>query len=152
MNIVIDIDDFKPDALFFQESIKNTVMDNSEFIRILYSTDILTLNGIYLKINMNIVSTEKYFNKYKCSFNIKNNITEIEKIEAIEKMILERLYVTTKNPIFKVSEQLNNGNIKLFTDNFNSLIKGSFILKISGVWKTPSDYGITYKFMDIIED
>jgi len=149
MNIVIDIDDFKQDALFFQESIKNTVMDNSEFIRILYSTDVLTLNGIYLKINMNIVSTEKYFNKYKCNFYIKNNITEIEKIESIEKMILERLYVTTKKPLFKVSEQLNNGNIKLFTDNFDSLMKGTFILKISGVWETPRDYGITYKFMDI---
>ena len=37
MNIVLDIDDFKLENVFFQDSVKNTVMDNSDFIRTMYS-------------------------------------------------------------------------------------------------------------------
>ena len=38
MNVVLDIDDFKLENVFFQDSVDNTVMDNSDFIRTLYST------------------------------------------------------------------------------------------------------------------
>ena len=49
MNVVLDIDDFKLENVFFQDSVKNTVMDNSDFIRTLYSTELFTINGIFSK-------------------------------------------------------------------------------------------------------
>ena len=59
MNVVLDIDDFKLENVFFQDSVKNTVMDNSDFIRTLYSTELFTLNGIFLKTNIYTSHIEK---------------------------------------------------------------------------------------------
>ena len=33
MNVVLDIDDFELENVYFQDPVKNTVMDNSDFIR-----------------------------------------------------------------------------------------------------------------------
>ena len=91
MNVVLDIDDFKPENVYFQDSVKNTVMDNSDFIRTLYSTKLFTLNGIFLRTNINTSYIEKYFNKYKCIFDKELNGSEIDKILSIEKSILRNV-------------------------------------------------------------
>jgi hypothetical protein len=46
----------------------------------------------------------------------------------------------------KINEQLKNGNLKIFTDIGNKSLC-SFILKISGIWETQYNYGLTYKFI-----
>ena len=52
MNIAIGIDEFSIENVFFQDPVKNTVMEDSNFIRALYSTDLFVLNGIFLKITL----------------------------------------------------------------------------------------------------
>ena len=37
MNILLDIDNIDEKYIFFQDAIKNTVINNSNFVRILYS-------------------------------------------------------------------------------------------------------------------
>ena len=54
MNLAIDLKDFDINSVFFQKPITNTVIDNSDFIRILYSNELMILNGIYIKIKLNI--------------------------------------------------------------------------------------------------
>ena len=44
MNLVLDINEFDINNVFFQKPITNTVIDNSDFIRILYSTDLIKWN------------------------------------------------------------------------------------------------------------
>jgi hypothetical protein len=46
----------------------------------------------------------------------------------------------------KIYEQMKNGNVKVFNEVYNKS-SGSFILKISGVWETQTNYGLTYKFI-----
>ena len=46
MNIAVPINGFNINNVFFQESIKNTIMDNSSFSRVIYSTDFFICNGI----------------------------------------------------------------------------------------------------------
>jgi hypothetical protein len=123
-------------------------MNDGKFIRILYSTHNLVLNGIYLLVNLNDVICEKYYNKFKCSFNIFNNKDIIENLKTIEESILKKIEIK-KQPQLKIYEQLKNGNIKLFSEVNNSVC--SFILKISGVWETQYNYGLTYKFIKINE-
>ena len=86
MNIVKTIDQFDIAGVFFNEPIKNNIMAEGNFIRILYSTFNLTLNGIYLFIQLNDITTEKYYNKNKCSFNVNAHKELIEKIKVIEEM------------------------------------------------------------------
>ena len=147
MNVIMSLDQFSLDHIYFQESIKNTVMDNSDFIRIIYSNPLFMLNGIYLQINLNIIRIEKFFNKYKCAFNVEDNKEVIEKIGAIERYILEKINIKNKNPQFCIIKQLMSGFIKIFVENPEK--QNNYILKISGVWDAEEEYGITYKFIDI---
>ena len=67
MNIVKYLEQYKEDHVYFLEPIKNNIMNNGKFIRIVYSTSLFTLNGIYIHFYINNTSIDKYYNKYKCS-------------------------------------------------------------------------------------
>ena len=53
MNIVLDINTIKKNNVFFCESVKNTVINNSNFIRIIYSNNEVMMNGLYIKFDIN---------------------------------------------------------------------------------------------------
>ena len=142
MNLVKRIDQYDENNLFFSEPIKNNIMIDGKFIRIIYSTFNISLNGIYLLIPLNDVTFEKYYTKYKCCFNVFSHKDMIHDIKQIEENILKKYGSSNKVPQYKIYEQLKNGNIKIFSDT--SI--GSFILKISGIWETPYNCGLTYKF------
>ena len=144
MNIVKNMNQYDENSLFFCEPIKNNIIDDSYFIRILYSKHNVVLNGVYLLITLNNITCEKYYNKYRCCFNPNNHKDVIDNIKKIEENILNK-YDNKKIPNFKISEQLKNGNIKLF--NLINTSDSSFIVKISGIWETNCNYGLTYKFI-----
>ena len=72
MYIVLDINDFSINHIFYQEKVKNTIMDNSNFFRVNYSNELFVLNGIFIKFALKLQTIEKSFNKFKCLFDIKN--------------------------------------------------------------------------------
>lgn len=152
MNLVKNINQYDDSYIIFCDPIKNNIMSDGNFIRILYSTNNFTLNGIYLFITLKDIICEKYYNKYKCIFNINNHKDLIEQIKSIEENILNKLeYVFyNKFPQSKIYEQFKNGYIKFFQEIQNKS-NASFILKISGVWELNSSFGLTYKFININE-
>jgi hypothetical protein len=145
MNLVKTINQYDEKSIFFCEPIKNNIMNDGNFIRILYSTHNIVLNGVYLLVDLHDIVCEKYFNKYKCSFNILNHKDIIDNLKIIEEEILKK-YKTHKTPSHKIYEQIKCGYIKIFSDVGNNT-SGSFILKISGIWETQLNYGLTYKFI-----
>ena len=148
MNIVKRIDQYDENNLIFSDPIKNNIMNDSSFIRLLYSTPYFTLNGIYLLINLNDIICEKYYAKYRCMFNVSLHKDIIDNLKIIEEDILRKCEIKDKIPQCKIYEQLMNGNIKIFTDVGNKS-SSLFILKISGIWETQYNYGITYKFIKV---
>ena len=148
MNLVKNLNQYDDNNIIFCDPIKNTIMNDGNFIRILYSTNNFTLNGIYLHVNLKNVHCEKYYNKYKCIFNIENHKHLLEKIRVIEEGILKKLenVFYNKYPQHKIYEQFKNGHIKIFQEIQNKS-DVSFILKISGVWEINSTFGLTYKFI-----
>jgi len=148
MNIVKTIEQYNDDYVYFCDPIKNNIMNDGNFIRILYSTPIFILNGIYLSISINQLTIEKYYNKYKCSFDIGTHINIIHRIKNIEENILNKINIKGKSPQYKIYEQISNGNIKIFSDNIDT-ISNNFLLKIAGIWETDYNYGLTYKFIRI---
>jgi len=152
MNIVIDIDEFNKDYIFLQEPVKNNIIDDSKFIRLIYSNNIFSVNTVYIVVNLQIVNIENYFNKHKFLFNVKQNMKAINQLKSIEESILDKICINNKKPVFRLYEQLNSGNIKLFKDNLklHKINKDNeFIIKISGIWENEYEYGITYKFVDM---
>jgi hypothetical protein len=150
MNIVKNIDQYNQDHVYFLEPIKNNIIDNGRFIRIIYSTSLFSLNGIYISLNINNMSIEKYYNKYKCLFDINQYSFLIEKVRIFEEGLINKIGITGKIPRFKIYEQFKNGNIKVFSNGQTHNTMGNhFLLKISGVWETTTEYGLTYKFLII---
>jgi len=156
MNIAIPVNQFNINNVFFQEAIKNTIMDDSNFIRIIYSDDICMFNGICLEFVLHITHVDKSFNKFKCNFDnmLSNNIIQtISKIEydIISKynMIMNMNISMSKQPVFRISDQIKNESIKVLSINNsinNSTHKATFMIKISGLWSNELEYGLTYKF------
>jgi hypothetical protein len=147
MNLVKSIEQYHDKNTFFCEPIKNNIMTDGNFIRILYSTQHFILNGIYLLVNLQDITCEKFYNKYKCNFNILNHKDIIDNLKKIEEDLLKK-YKTSKIASYKIYEQMKTGYIKIFTDVGNRS-NCSFILKISGIWETQYNYGLTYKFLKI---
>ena len=146
MNIVKNIDQYNEDNVYFLEPIKNNIMNNGNFIRIIYSTSLFVLNGIYININLNYTSVDKYYNKYRCSFDTIQYKELIEKLRFIEEGLIKKISILGKIPQFKIYEQLKNGNIKVFSETSDK-IGNAFLLKIAGIWETETEYGLTYKFL-----
>jgi hypothetical protein len=148
MHIVKNIEQYNGDHVYFCEPIKNNIMNNGNFIRIIYSTPLCVLNGIYLFITISYTSIDKYYNKYKCAFDINYHKELIENLRNIEQDILKKININGKTPQYKIYEQFKNGNIKFFSDNMEK-INNTFLLKIAGIWETNNEYGLTYKFIHV---
>lgn len=147
MNIVKRIDQYQDESVYFCDPIKNNVMNEGNFIRILYSNSLFVLNGINLLIPLCDINIEKYYNKYKCTFNPIAHKDLIESLRIIEDGLLRKYNIRNKIPQYKINDQIKNGNIKLFLDSTDKLTNGNFMLKISGIWETETHYGLTYKFL-----
>ena len=148
MNIVKNVNQYNEDHVYFSEPIKNNIMNNGNFIRIIYSTPYFTLNGVYLLLYINYSSIEKYYSKFKCCFDIQKYYDIIDKLQLVEKGILNKINIRGKVPQFKISEQLRNGYIKIFSNTLEQ-INTNILLKIAGIWETECEYGLTYKFINI---
>lgn len=149
MNIIKTINQYTIDNVFFGDLQRNTVIQDSNFMRLLYSSDYFTLNGIFILVEFKNINVEKYFSKYKCNFNIQENAEIIKCIQDIEVGILKKLSISNQSPSFQIGPQVSSGNIKMFSNNIPQKGNLRVILKLSGIWDNGKDYGITYKFMPI---
>jgi len=133
MNIVLNKNDYSIDDVYFKETIKNAIIENSSFIRILYSNSLIVLNGIYILID----NEEFNINKIKSTDDIFNIIYFLTNLEI---NILKKINIKSKTPVYKIIEYFTN---KCFNKH------SQCILKISGIWITSIEYGLTLTFMDI---
>ena len=152
MNLVETIKNFNINNIFLLDPVKNTVINNSSFIRILYSNNLLTLNGIYLCINLKNAYILPNHHKVKYMINLNDNVELIKFLKNLEYSLLNLVEIKKKK-IYKLSEQIQNGLIKIVNNNYNNSNNhnnyNNYILKISGIWESNTEYGLTYKFIDI---
>lgn len=150
MNIALSMNQYDINNIYYCDSIKNNVVNDGTFIRLIYSTDYFITNGVNISVPFSDVTIEKYYNKYKCTFNVSNNRNNIESIYNIEKEILDKINTKSKIIQTKISDQLKNGNFKIFSENIDKQTNVQlFILKISGIWETDNYIGLTFKFCKI---
>ena len=151
MNVVLTEEIFDISHIYYNEPIQNTVMNNSKFIKIIYSNEYIILNGLYLLLTFKNISKETYFKKIKVKFDINNNKELLKFIYKVEENILSK-YLTTKRPKKIIFDTMNVGSIKLFPDGNEDDLnnnKNTFILKISGIWEDQYEYGLTYKIISV---
>lgn len=134
MNIALSVKDITIDDIFFLDPIKNIIINNSKFIKIIYSNNLLTLNGIYLICNID--------NKDK-----NNNNGLLLYIQSLEDNILNK-FSKEKIKNYKIREYFNNNFINNhYTRDKENYTK--YILKISGIWDASNNIGLTFKFLKL---
>lgn len=136
--IAEDIYKFSNKNIFIMQPIKNTMINQGLFHKLLYSNHIFTSNGLYIKIHF--VNT-KWMNG-RLYYDISTNSDLLNRVAEIEKYILEKVSICKKYH-YKIYDQIKNGNLK--TSNANSNI----VLKISGVWENDNSIGISFKIISI---
>lgn len=144
MYFTLPLEQFQEECVYFNDPIKNNIMSNSSFVRILYSLPFVTFNGVCLSINVYPLLFTKYYNKH--TFCLKHNKQLIASIKSIEEKILSKINIHNKTPRYKIYEQLTLDNIKIYS-NYIDKNNHTIVLKISGIWESSNEYGITYKFL-----
>ena len=84
------------------------------------------------------------FYSLKLFINIEN--------EILDKFLVTNEYLKNKEKTHELNNLLYKQNFKLYTNNIDNHLKNEFILKISGFWETQKKYGLTYKFIDIVNE
>jgi len=148
--MAIPVTEYKPSNIFFGEPIKNTIIENSIFRRIIYSHPEISFNSINIYFTFKKLTVKKFYNKWRCTFYDYVNKNTLLNIES---NILQKLRMCNKIPIYSITQQIQNNMFKIFSDRMEP---GEFkdytvVLRISGIWESETEYGITYKFVDFNE-
>jgi hypothetical protein len=146
------------------EKVSNLVMKNGNFIKFIYSDPDCTMNSLFVEIPIKIASVENDPNaavatavapKKKLLFDTSAMAENSEYIRAfyhIERAILDSysgFVGDGKKPIYKIFENMFHGNIYVCdTPSINnSTANKKLIIKMSGIWESVREYGITYRFI-----
>lgn len=153
MYLTIPSNNFEINNVIISDKSKNNIIENSFFYRMYYSNHLVSMNGIYIKFNLYDLDIEEYYNKIKCNFSRydERNKQIIKQLTNIEHDILKNYIQLTQNPVYTIREQLMNYYIKLFHKDTNRLMgrisRLSVILKVSGLWLTNKEHGLTFRFI-----
>jgi len=131
MNILFFLKQINNDYIFFNEPIKNSIIENGLFNRLIYSDLLMSLNGLYISFEEN--DREKMSQK-----------EIIDMLIELEKIIIFKIDINYKTCQYKIRDYLKHMNSR-YVEDFKI---NKYILKISGIWETQQEYGITFKFLD----
>lgn len=131
MNIILNDDDYSINNVYFTECTNDILNINEIYYKILYSNNIITLNGIYILLNINNYNSKTTINNY---------------LHNIEMDILNKINSKEFTYIYKLVDSFNrfyNKNILL--DN----TENKYILKIFGIYESNNQYYLNFKFLNI---
>ena len=134
----IVISEYNINYVYILPSKCNYVIKHSRYNKILYSNEYITLNGLYIPIQLDNVN---YFEKYnKCFIRFTNNLHHIIKLE---KELLSKYNNNNKhhNTIIKTAIE----NKRFVTNSRHPITSNYFILYISGLWVSKYELGLIYK-------
>ena len=149
---IFDIND-----VYYCKPIRNKIMTGGWFMRIIYSNNMVSINGIHITFSISGKINEVYSNKYKFIFDTNHDTPKlIDRIKEIENLILKNCDINDKTPSYKLKDQLEQNFFKFFqpvqtskTQVKQNTTLTNFSIKISGIWTTDTTYGITYKFTKV---
>jgi len=147
MLITLQNKDFNIKNINVLDRVPNTIIKDSDFHKIIYDENELTINGIYLYFSLKNIKAERSYNKIKFTFNFQINKEIIYNLIRCEKEIIDYIeynnIITNKTPIYHINDILNGCTFKVFGEKYCT---SKFILKISGIWSNEYQYGVSYKF------
>ena len=151
MNLNIPASKFITHYVSWLDTKNNTIMDGN-FTKLCYITPYMTMIWLYLHFPVDIVTNEIIDDKTQLKFhpNSQHNIDLIKDFTRIEHKMLDNYIQTQQKPLKKIqllSKQLMSGFMKVYKENnYTDLYDyNDYCVKISGVWETHDECGLTYK-------
>jgi len=137
MNICLNIDEVNIRDISFYKPIQNKIAHYKNFYKILYNIEMFTLNTLIIKVDVKDIQIVKE-NIYKVHFLV--DPVFLDKLKLFEMGILDNFnHITNK----KIMYSFNKFTNKLVYSTTSSSI--NIALRISGIWESESQIGITYK-------
>lgn len=144
MLLTINLNDVDINNILFNKSVNNNIIENSKFIKILYSNNIFSLNSIIIKLNFNFINKIEKFNKFNYIFDSTQNIDIISKLIDLEYQIINLYNNKNLIPVYYLKNYfLTKNNFHINYKRYNTNI----YLKLTGIWKTNMNCGLIFKFM-----
>jgi len=139
---VLNIEDCNIDNFHFLDSKSNLIMEGV-FTKLIYALPFFTINSIYIKFPIKHSSPLKNSIIFD-QVHDRNLFTVYRKLEYD----LLHSYATTHNinkkPNYSMANMFAYGKSKFF----NADMVSSFLMKVSGIWESETEYGVTYKIVD----
>jgi hypothetical protein len=157
------------DYIYFLDSKKNILMDGI-FTKLIYTNEWFTMNGVYIHLPIEVQYIETYQPRrydfpqlgvqnggYKKTiyFSVSQYSTILHQLDLLEQHILSKYNPTdkSKHKSFLIMQSLKLGYFRIFhskdkEEKTTTESSSGFILKISGIWENPTEYGVSYKIMD----
>ena len=162
-----DLENIDYNNIIICDPIKNSIIDYSNFYKIIYSNSYISYNGVFTIFRLNNVIINK--DKVILNGNSDENNSVFNKLKHIEEHVTKLCSKSKIKKInYKLKDFLNNNYFKFVNNddvnkfnNFNNLklLSNSniasnsnyhyFILKISGLWETRENIGMTFKIIKI---
>jgi len=120
MNIILQFNNFDDNAIYFQDTKRNIIMDG-DFTKIIYSDDCVSLNGIYVNCPLLAQPVNKVANKNMIWFQPYNpeNAKSVSFFIELEKKILQlykhRCHCNKKQSLV-LYNQLYSGTTKIYKE------------------------------------
>jgi hypothetical protein len=159
MIVTLDLSKFTLSNMYFLETKKNIIMDGN-FTKLIFSNEFFVMNGIYLLFPIDHNGCEKIMNKTQIRFNPfqQYNQTLINDFSKLEKSILEyykQCRMCNCKIVPLLQKQMLIGFMKTNKEYKNQFLinennkNTQYVLKISGIWETQDEIGLTYKLFEV---
>ena len=151
MNINILASNFITYHVLWLDTKNNTIMPG-KFTKIVYSTSCMTMTCLYISFPIITENTDATDDKTYLKFTPQSpeNINLILEYTRIESRMLDN-YIQIRHKNLKkvnlLSKQLLSGFMKVYKESPNIELQNcdNYCVKISGVWETQFECGLTYK-------
>ncbi len=161
MNLVLDYSQFNIKNVHFLDTKKNIIIDGI-FTKMVYLDDVVSLNAIYIVFPCKCY-IDRTMNRNNVMFSL--NTLENQEIIQLEISILTNYmkhYQIQKRMNTSLASQISNGRTRLYkegsiyttdtqhqSESVDVAECPEIVLKISGVWETDDEIGITHKFVEM---
>ena len=155
MNIALSINQITSQNIGLLESKTNIVMEQGKFTKINFLEESFTMNGLYIIFPIPNYTIDCLHNRknMKFHYNISQNIGYAKELMLLESRLLD-FYISNKQKDFHknllLKKQIESGFMKIYKENSHVSVDSTivYILKISGIWESNGEIGITYKLFE----
>ena len=153
MNILaLDLYQYDPNCFYYLDTDKNMLMEGL-FTKIMYTHSYFTMNGLFFYFPIQYSYIESCTDKYYIHFD-PNNTPNKDILDVVLKLetqiLLHYASFTNRRKMSNMTmyKQLLKGKIRIHESSPANMNTCQYILKISGIWETDTEFGITYKWLE----